>query len=113
VERETEIVTLSDKRKVTIQETTGLDEMIAQKIIGKDMKNQGDLINLPAVLLTMAISEINGEKFSRPNNLVAVQSFMGSLKSKDKARLEMAYQRLNQDVEVENDQGEEQAAESD
>ena len=113
MERETEIIALSDGRKVTIQETTGLDEMIAQKIIGKDMKNQGDLINLPAVLLTTSIVEIDGEKFIRPRNIVEVQAFMSNLKSKDKSKLEKAYGRLNNDVEVENALGEEPAAESD
>ena len=97
--KEHEEVTLTDGRVVKVEELTGLDEMIAKKLLGGSIKQQGDLIQLREVLLAFAIKEIDGKKVDRPRNIVDVQTLMSQLKSKDTARLDKAYNRLNSDVE--------------
>jgi len=116
VERETEIVTLKDGRKVKIIELTGLDEMIAGKIAGDEMNTGGGVIQYHAILHALSIKEIDGAPVIRPTNLTAARALMVKFRMKDTSRIAKAFSRLNDDIvetKTEDDQGEISAAELD
>ena len=95
----TETVKLSDGREVVLHELNTLEVMAAKKAI--NAKGPGDLMVMPEVLTTFAISEIDGKPFPRPSNIVQVQAFMSTVKARDYARLEKAYKRLNEEEDGE------------
>jgi hypothetical protein len=114
VEKEYEIVILSDGRKVKVVETTGLDEMIAVKVASgqADENNQmsaavGSAMQLRMVMIAFSIQEIDGAQVKRPTKLLDVQAFMGQFTSRQLAKIGKAYSRLNDDIE-----GEDPATES-
>lgn len=109
MEKETEIVILKDGRKITVSELTGMDEMIAAKVVGAEMNTGAGLLQYRAVLNAFAITEIDGEKVKRPTSLVDAQIFLSKFRTKDTARISKAYSRLNDDTE--DDLGETPAAE--
>jgi|GEM_PF-3667013 hypothetical protein len=120
MEREFELVKLKDGREVKVTELTGLDDMIAAKVIGKEMSTPGaGQLQLRYVMLVFAIKEINGKEVKRPVSLNDVRTFMAGFTSKQIGQIGMAYSRLNDykedtkgDTEEKTDeQGEASAAE--
>lgn len=101
MERATEEITLSDGRKLTIQELNGLDEMIAAQVVGKEMNTGAGIVQYRAVLNAFSIASMDGEKIKRPTKLVEVQTFLSQFKMKDTSRIGKAFSRLNDDIEDE------------
>lgn len=113
MEKEFELVKLNDGREAKVTELTGLDEMIAAKVIGKEMDKVGSgSVQLKYIQLAFSVKEINGTACPRPKTLDEVRTFMAGFTSKQLAQIGKAYQRLNVLTEDEgNDQGEDTAAE--
>lgn len=112
-----EIVELEDKRKVKIVETTGLDEMIAAKVIGKEMDKFGSgAVQLRYVNVAFAIKEIDDQPVKRPTNINEVRALMAKFTSKQVGKISKAHSNLNEykeDEEVDGiDEGEKSADES-
>jgi len=102
MERLFKIVNLSDGQKVKVQELTGMDEMIAAKVVGNEMNKPGaGMLQMRAVLQAFSIVEINEKPVKRPGNLVEVQAFMGKFKMRDTSRIGKAFSKLNDDIEAE------------
>lgn len=91
--RLTETVSLSDGRKVLMQELSAMELMAASKLATS--KGDSDAMAMAASATCFSIAEVDGQKFPRPTNIVSVQAFMGGLKARDFARLTAAYGRLN------------------
>ena len=91
-----EIVELEDGRKVKVVETTGLDEMIAAKVIGKEMDKFGSgAVQLSYIKLAFAIKEIDDQPIKRPTNINEVRTFMAKFTSKQLGKLSKANSKLN------------------
>jgi hypothetical protein len=116
--RNSEIVELEDGRKVKVVETTGFDEMIAAKVIGKEMDKFGSgAVQLRYVNVAFAIKEIDEQPVKRPTTINEVRTFMAKFTSKQIGKLSKAYSKLNEykEDEEENEgvpEGEELADES-
>ena len=107
MEKDFQIVKLSDKREVKVTELTGLDEMIAMNVTGKELDNSSaGIMQYRYVLMCFSIVEIDGKKIERPKNLTEVRAFMAQFKIKDTTRISTAYYSLNTDA------GEQPAVES-
>ena len=95
--REFEIVELNDGRKVKIVETTGLDEMIAAKVIGKEMDKFGSgVVQLRYINVAFAIREIDEQQVKRPVNINEVRTLMTKFTSKQLGKINKAYSNLNE-----------------
>lgn len=108
---------LDDGRKVKVVETTGLDEMIAAKVIGKAMDQFGSgAVQLRYVNMAFAIKEIDDQPVTRPKSINEVRTFMAKFTSKQLGKLSKVYSKLNEYKEDEEgeseDQGEASADES-
>jgi hypothetical protein len=86
---------LSDGRTVVMRELNAMEMMAASRIA--TAKGQQDAMSAMAALACFCITTIDGAAFSRPTNLVGVQSFMATLRARDFARLQAAAMRLNSD----------------
>lgn len=90
-------VCLDDGRKVKVYETTGLDEMIAAKVIGKELDKFGSgAVQLRYVNVAFSIKEIDGQPIRRPTNLNGVREFMAKFTSKQLGKISKAYSELNE-----------------
>ncbi len=109
---EFQIVKLNDGRKVKVGELTGLDEMIAAKVIGSEMDKFGSgAVQLRYVQLSFSIKEIDGKPVKRPTNINEARAFMAQFTSKQLAKIGKVYSKLNDYTEdEETEQGEASAA---
>ncbi|WP_088187541.1 hypothetical protein [Desulfosporosinus sp. FKA] len=115
MEREFEIVKLNDGREVKVVELTGLDEMIAAKVVGKEMNQPGaGGLQLRYILLAFAVKEVDGKEIQRPVKLNDVRGFLAGFTSRQLSQIGKAYSRLNDYIEKKeeaSDEGEVSAAE--
>lgn len=108
-----EIVELDDGRKIKVVETTGLDEMIAAKVIGKEMDKFGSgAVQLRYVNVAFAIKEIDEQHVKRPTTINEVRTFMAQFTSKQLGKLNKAHSNLNEYKEDEETEGTEEGEKS-
>ena len=111
---QTEDVVLNDGRKVTVSETTGLDEMIGAQIVGDDMnpvKPGASALMMRTVFIVLSIKEIDGNKVNRPTSLTQIEAFMAQFTSRQLQKIGAAYSRLNDDPDAANPGNAREAAE--
>ena len=103
------IVELDDGRKVKVSELTGLDEMIAAKVVGAEQGAMGgQMLTYQQVLIAFSITEIDGKPVQRAANLNQIRALMAQFKMRHTSRIALAFNELN----VPQGEGEAQAAES-
>jgi len=106
-EKAFEIVELNDGRKVKVVELTGLDEMIADKVVGGEMTSPAaGMIQQRRVMVAFSVKEIDGQPVKRPTEINQIRAFMAKFTMRQSAKIQMAYSRLN------DPEGESQAVES-
>lgn len=111
MEKETIVVELKDKRKITVSELTGLDEMIASKVTGVEMNTPGSgMLQYRQILLAFSIVAIDDKPTERPTDINKVRAFLAGFKMKDTSKLQKAFSQLN-DADKEDSEGEVQATE--